>query len=79
MHTHSVPLDSAPSQIVVGGITLLRRRASRLVLRLVKFMTWCADYHAACVQYDDLSGRSRNELGRLGIEQGDVHRHINVQ
>jgi hypothetical protein len=79
MHTHSVPFALAPSQLIAGVVIRIRRRARRHSLRLTKFMTLCADYYSARVQYEELSRLSHYELWRRDMTQGDVHRHVSLQ
>jgi len=79
MHTHSVPLALAPSQLIAGVVSQIRRRARRHSLRLRKFLTLCADYYSASVQYEEVYRLSHYELLRRGLTQGDVHRHVSLR
>jgi hypothetical protein len=75
MHVHSIRADSAVPISLSWPVDRLRRKAHRLAVRLVKFVTFCADTYSARVQYEELAKLSHAALERRGIARGDLHRH----
>ena len=75
MHVHSIPTNSAAPISLLWPVDGLRQKAHRLAIRLVRFLTFCADAYSARVQYEDLAKLSDTQLERRGIARGDLHRH----
>ena len=55
MHVHSIPTNSAAPFPLLWPVHGLRKKAQRLAVRLVRFLTFCADAYSARVQYEDLA------------------------
>jgi hypothetical protein len=75
MHAHSIRANSAAPISLSWPVVRLRKNVRRLAVRLVRFLTFCADAYSARVQYEDLAKLSHVALERRGIARGDLHRH----
>ena len=73
MHQTFSPADIAPSSRAAASVSGWIRLAG---LRIVTWVTTCADYYAAAAMHEQLSKLSNAELERRGLNRATLARDV---
>jgi len=72
----TMTLTQVAFQPTRSPIEVMRRKARRFAVRLIRYVRFYADCYSAALQYEDLARLSSAQLERRGIAPGDLHRHV---